>query len=271
VTNDSLVIEAAGINTKPELAIEPPRVVTETTPVDPEPTTALILVGESTLKDVAAVLPKLTAEASVKLEPRIVTEAPKEPLVGEKEEIVGAGIKVKPELVTVPPGVVTETSPVDPDPTIAVILIGESIVKDVAAVPPKLTPEASVKLAPEMVTEAPNEALVGEKEEIVGAGIKAKPELVIVPPDVVTETSPVDPEPTIAVILMGESIVKDVAAAPPKLTEIVLVKLVPVIVTDDPSPALVGSKVVIVGGAGTIIFLNTVKAFVAEPTIAISA
>ena len=62
-----------------------------------------------------------------------------------KELIVGAEIKVNPAFVAVPPRPVTLISPVVPAPTTAVMLVGLTVVKEVAAVPPKLTPVISVK------------------------------------------------------------------------------------------------------------------------------
>lgn len=66
--------------------------VTLTFPDAPAPTIAVILVAELTLNDVAAVPPKLTAVAPVKLVPVIVTAAPAAPLVGVKEVMVGTAI-----------------------------------------------------------------------------------------------------------------------------------------------------------------------------------
>ena len=54
----------------------PPGVVTDTLPVVPAATTAVTLVGETTVNDVAAVPPKLTAVAPVRFVPVIVTVAP---------------------------------------------------------------------------------------------------------------------------------------------------------------------------------------------------
>jgi hypothetical protein len=51
-------------------------------------------------------------------------------------------------------------------------------------------------------------------------------------------------------MLVAETTLKEVAAAPPKLTEVAPVKLVPVKVTVAPLAALVGLKEVIVGGGG---------------------
>jgi hypothetical protein len=76
-------------------------------------------VGESTLNEVALVPPKLTLLAPVKFVPVMITVAPVAALVGEKDEIVGARMKVNPVLVAVPPGVVTDTLPEDPLATTA--------------------------------------------------------------------------------------------------------------------------------------------------------
>ena len=63
----------------------------------------------------------------------------------------------------------TDTLPDAPDATIAVMLVDDTIVNDVAAVPPKLTLVVPLKLVPVIVTVAPVPALVGVNEEIVGA------------------------------------------------------------------------------------------------------
>ena len=73
----------------------------------------------TTLNELAAVPPKLTAVAPVKSEPVMVTVAPLAALVGVKLVIEGAATKTKPALVAVPAAVVTETSPVEPFATIA--------------------------------------------------------------------------------------------------------------------------------------------------------
>jgi hypothetical protein len=150
-------------------------VVTETFPEEPPATTALMLVEEITLKEVAAVPPKLTALAPVKLVPVMLMVVPDPALVGENEEMLGAGIKVNPPCISVPPGVVTETFPEVPPATTAVILVEETTLKEEAAVPPKLTAVAPVKLVPVMVTVVPVPALVGENEVMLGAGIKVNP------------------------------------------------------------------------------------------------
>ena len=69
-----------------------------------------------------------------------------------------------------PPGVVRLTVPEVPVATNAVMLVALTTLNEVAAVPPKLTAEAPVKLVPVMVTVAPVPADAGVKEVIVGAG-----------------------------------------------------------------------------------------------------
>ncbi len=64
--------------------------ITLTTP-EPAGTTAVMLVAELTVIDVAAVPPKVTEVAPVKPVPVIVTEAPGAALPGEIEAIAGAG------------------------------------------------------------------------------------------------------------------------------------------------------------------------------------
>ena len=81
-----------------------------------------------------------------------------------------AGIKVNPASTAVPPGVVTLTFPEVPPASTAVMLVAETTLKEVAAVPPKLTAVAPVKSVPVKVTVAPVAAVVGVKEVIVGSG-----------------------------------------------------------------------------------------------------
>jgi hypothetical protein len=85
--------------------------------------------------------------------------------------IVGGGNwnAVNPALLPVPPGLVTLMLPVVPAPTTAVIVVAEVTVKEAAAVPPKLTAVAPVKLVPVRVTVEPLIAEVGVKLVTVGA------------------------------------------------------------------------------------------------------
>ena len=191
-----------GVKVKPDLAAVPPAVVTDTLPEVPLDTTADMLVELLTTKDVAAVPPNFTALAVVKFVPVIVTVVPVIPDVGVKEVMVGAFTNVKPASVTVPPGVVTETLPEVPLAITAVILVALTTVKEVAVVPPKLTAVAPVKLVPVMVTVKPVPDDVGVNDVMVGAGTKVKPANETVPPSVVTETLPLAPLATTAVIVV---------------------------------------------------------------------
>ena len=91
----------------------------------------------------------------MKLVPVMVTICPVFPDVGVKELMTGAGVaeaNVKPALVPTPLPVVTLTLPVVPAPTTAVMEVALTTLNEVAAVPPKLTAVAPVKLVPVKVT-----------------------------------------------------------------------------------------------------------------------
>ena len=178
-------------------------VVTVILPVTaPAGTTAVILVDEFTTK-VAETPPNLTEVVPVKFVPLIVTEVPTGPDIGENDEIVGFAVVTVNlwALVAVPPGVVTEILPVvAPVGTVAVIFVAELTVNDVALTPLNFTDvvvnPVPLKFVPLIVTAVPTRPLVGENEEIVGAGtvvevtVKTE-ELVAVPSGVVTLIGPV--------------------------------------------------------------------------------
>jgi hypothetical protein len=208
-----------------------------------------MVVALTKVNDFAAVPPKVTAETPVKLVPFIVTVAPVAAAVGVKEVIVGAGTKVNSANEASPPAVVTMTLPVVPAPTTAVIVVELITVKDVAAVPPKLTAVVPKKFVPLIVSVNPSPPLVGSKEVIVGAvaELYMNPVNVAVPPAVVTVTLPEVPAATTAVMVVALTTVKDEAAVPPKATAVAPVKFVPLIVTVAPVAAAVGVKDVIVG------------------------
>ena len=135
-----------------------------------------------------------TLVAPVKLVPVIVTVVPTGPLVGVNELIDGGGMTAnEPELVAVPPGVVTETGPlVAPAGTCAVMSVGELTMKLGSEVPLNFTPVVPVKFVPWMSTLVPTGPLVGVNELTVGGPATVNTvELVVVPPGVVTEIGPV--------------------------------------------------------------------------------
>ena len=65
----------------------PPGVVTDTFPEAPLPTTAVIVVELTTVKEDAGTPPKLTAVTPVKFPPEMVMVAPLPDVTGEKEVI----------------------------------------------------------------------------------------------------------------------------------------------------------------------------------------
>jgi hypothetical protein len=180
-----------------------------------------------------------TAVAPTKFVPVRTTEAPTAPLVGVKDAIVGATVKVA-ALVPVPAGAVTLIGPLDaPVGTLVVIEVEETTVK-VVLVPLNFTAVAPVKLRPVSVTDAVTAPAVGLKALTIGATVKFEL-LEPVPPGVVTATFPVvAPAGTVVVIEVDETTVKGVAAVVLNFTAVAPVKFWPVIVTAAPGAPLVG-------------------------------
>lgn len=114
----------------------PPGVVTSTSPVAPVPKIAVIVLASITVKEVGTSPPKVTTVAPARLVPVIVMVVPLPAVVGVKEVIVGAGIKVNPAREAVPPSVVTETLPLAAVPKIAVMLVDELTINEVGLNPP---------------------------------------------------------------------------------------------------------------------------------------
>lgn len=121
---------------------------------------------------VALVSANLTLLTFERLVPVITTEVPTGPLVGEKDEMVGAAVGVTSklvELVAVFGGLTTEIGPsVAPDGTVAVICVSE-FTANVASVPLNSTRFAPVNPLPVITTEVPTGPLVGLNEVIAGA------------------------------------------------------------------------------------------------------
>jgi len=128
---------------------------------------------------------------------------------------------------------------------------------DRALVPPKVTDVAPVKFVPVIVTTVPPEVEpeIGLKEVAVGAAeptnVYAPP---AVPPGVVTvrTANPADFAGATTVSWVAELTVNAVAGVPPKLTEDVLSKLVPVTITVlPPLTGPVFGLIVVIAGTGT--------------------
>lgn len=243
------VIVGVGMKINPASVAVPPTVVTDTLPDVPFATTAVTVVDDTGVNADAVVPPKLTSLAPVRLVPVMVIVAPLAAVVGVNEVMMGPGINVKPASVAVPVGVVTETLPEElVDATMAVMVVAERNVNELAGVPLKLTAVTPVKLVPVIVMVAPDTAVVGANDVMVGEALNVKPARVAVPPGVVSETEPDDPAATTAVTWVADTGVKDVAGVPPKLTAVTPVKNVPLIVTVAPLAAVVGVNDPIVGG-----------------------
>src|SRR5262245_39503728 len=112
-------------------------------------------------------------------------------------------MNVNPPLDPVPPGVVTDTEPDVPLPTVAWMLVGEITVSEAAAVPPNVTAVAPVKFAPLMVTTVPAAAVLGVNPSREGPGMNVNPTNDPLPPGPVTTTVPEVPGPTTASMLVG--------------------------------------------------------------------
>jgi hypothetical protein len=255
VGENEVIVGAATTVKLFELVAVPLWLVTEMGPeVAPGGTVAVICVDEFTMKD-AEVRLNLTPVTLVKFVPRITTEVPTGPLLGENDVMVGAPATVTvkfDELVAEPLALVTVIGPVNaPEGTVAVIWVDEFTVK-VADVFLNLTSLTLTKFVPLIVTDVPTGPLVGENEVIVGtpAAVTVKlVELWAVPLSVVTEIFPdVAPEGTVAVICVDEFTVKG-AAAFLKLTPVTSMKFVPRIVTEVPTGPDVGENDVMVGGS----------------------
>jgi len=155
--------------------------VTSTVPTEPAGETAVTEVAELTTTPVAAAVPNFTEVAPVRFVPVMVTDVP--PAGGPEEGLTAVTVgepgatyvnwSAAP-VALVPPGVVTVTSttPAAPAGEIAVTDVLLFTTTPVAAVPPKFTPVAPVRLFPVMVTEVPPAIgpELGLTEVTVGAG-----------------------------------------------------------------------------------------------------
>jgi hypothetical protein len=89
-----MMVGVGGMKINPDRAAVPPAEVTLTAPVAPAPTTAEMVVEESTWKDATEVPPSVMAEVPVRLVPVMVMVSPILALVGVKEIIVGGVLGV---------------------------------------------------------------------------------------------------------------------------------------------------------------------------------
>jgi len=134
----------------------------------PAAITAVTLLSETTEKDDASTPPIITASVPVKWLPLMVIVAPTPDDVGENDVITGTCAKVKPARLEEPNRVVTDTLPLEPVATTAVMMLSLTTVKEDAAVPPKVTDDVPVNSEPCMVTVESLPANTGVNEFITG-------------------------------------------------------------------------------------------------------
>lgn len=208
----------------------------------------------------------LSNSSESKFNPVIFTLAPTRPLDGLKLVMSGVGITIKlVALVIVTPLTVIVILPVDaPTGTIAVILV--VVDPTTSAVTSlnftTLSEGVALKLVPEMVTVAPAAPLNGLNSVIVGVASTVKSKLLVtVILFKVREIFPVvAPAGTVAVILVDVEAVTMVATPLNMITLFagVVLKLVPVIVTEALTAPPVGAKLIIVGVGNTVKFVELV-------------
>ncbi len=107
-------------------------------------------------------------------------------------------------------------------------------------------------MTPDVVVHAPllpdsNPGLASSCCELEQPVTVNEPELVAVPPAVVTEIVPVDEQFGTVALICDALITLNEADWPLNLTDVAPLKFVPVMVTLDPTPPLVGEKPLIVG------------------------
>ena len=231
--------------------------------VAPEGTVALIEVLPQLVNDVAAVPLKVTVLLPCdvpKFVPVIVTEVPTVPDVGERPVMFGVARTVnETPFVETPLAVTTMFPVVAPVGTSATMDVALQLVIEVADVPLNFTPPVPCedpKFVPVIVTEVPTAPELGERLVIVGIESTVNGTLFVETPLAVTTTFPVlAPVGTTATIDVAFQELIEVAAVPLNFTPPVpcdTPKFVPVIVTDAPTAAEVGARLVMVGVARTV-------------------
>src|SRR5438445_1717314 len=225
------------------------------------------LVGVAAIPLNVTVLVPLVAPKFV---PVIVTAVAIGPLVGERLVRVGGTVTVNETPLLVSPPTVTMTFPVvAPAGTGTTMLVADQLV-GVAAVPLNVTvllPCVAPKFVPVIVTAAATGALVGERLVRVGGTVTVNETPLLASPPTVTTTFPVvAPVGTGTTMLVADQLV-GVAAVPLNVTVLLLCvapKFVPAIVTAAATGALVGERLVRVGGTVTV---NETPLLASPPTV----
>lgn len=179
VTVDIVGAGTTYVNAFERLAV-PPGVINDRglAPTDPAGVTAVTVVGDKIVTDVAAAPPTVTEVVPMRfVPPRVIVVPPVVgPELGVTDEMVGAGAKyVKPlGRLAVPPEVVTETifGPTLPGGVTAINVSALTTATAVAAAPPIVTEVVPIRFVPEMVMLIPPVVGpdAGATEVTVGAG-----------------------------------------------------------------------------------------------------
>jgi hypothetical protein len=192
-----------------------------------------------------------------KFAPATVTDAPTPAELGDRLVMLGGGTTVKiTALLGCPPTVTTTLPVVAPLGTGTTMLVALQL-EGVAIVPLKLTvlvPCVAPKFVPAIVTGVPTALEVGDKFAIEGTWttVKVMP-LLGCPPTVTTTLPVVAPGGTGAMMLVALQLEGD-ATVPLKLTVLVpcvAPKFAPAIVTEVPTTAGFGDKLLMLGGGTT--------------------
>jgi hypothetical protein len=263
VVGDKLVMLGAATTVKLTPLLFTPLAFTTTLPVVAPVGTVVTIDVALQLVIVVAVVPLnftvLVPWVEPKFVPVMVTDAPTDPVVGDKLVMLGAATTVNNTPLLFTPLAFTTTLPVvAPVGTAVTIDVALQLVI-VAAVPlndtdPVLWVEP--KFVPVMVTDAPAAPVGGHRLVMLGAAttVKLTP-LLFTPLAKTTKLPVVAPVGTVATIDVALQLVINVAVVPLNFTvpmPWVEPKLVPVIVTDAPTAPVVGDKLVMLGAATTV-------------------
>jgi len=193
-----------------------------------------------------------------KPEPAMVTESPGAPMGGATLEITGA-ITVKGTELDQAPPCCTWAFPLKAlGATVATICVALQFATVAGVEPSQTVPGVSAKFEPEMVTCAPGVAAAGETLAIDGTGITANPTGLLAKPPTVTTNGPVvAPLGTFTVMLLSLQGVVEPALTPLNVTVLLPCdgpKLLPAMVTMEPTAAKAGFTLATTGGGLTVKF-----------------
>jgi len=251
------LVTVTGVTTKFTGLLGKPPTVTTTGPVVAPVGTGTVmlasiqLIGDATIPLNVTVLPE---GVGPKFDPPMNTKLPMAPEFIFRPVIVGVTVKAT-GLLGTPPAPTTTFPVVAPVGTGTTMLVALQLV-GVAVVPlntTALVPCAVPKLVPVIVTNVPTRAALGLIFVMFGVGSTVKATPLLDRDPTVTIALPEDaPGGTSTVILVELQLLAAAAGVPLKVTMLepsVAPKLVPVIVTELPTGAEAGLRLVMLGGA----------------------